>query len=381
MVVSADPLQPEIAQERPLGGQLSARLRICIVSDDLSGVPDEGVKKFTVALAAAINDQYQVSILSTKGPSQTLGVTWVPSPNTFLSRGLRAAVRQQDPDILVYAARGSATFFSFLRSRILQSYCPRAQVVMLGLQTRRHRGLEQQIIRRIKPGLVCVQSTTNRDYVESLGCAVQLLTSGVDTDTFRPVDAERRRELCHMYGLDPDIPVVLHVGHLTNGRRISVLAELAARNKCQVVLVASSSTEQQAILGEQLREAGVRVLTQYEPHIEQLYQLASCYVFPVESTNNAIEAPLSVLEALACDIPVVTTRFAGLPRMFEAHTTPSGPLVFVDSAEDLVEEALRLCRDAPKGARQIVLPHSWSAVAAALIERVRLIGLSPGTQV
>ena len=33
--------------------------------------------------------------------------------------------------------------------------------------------------------------------------------------------------------------------------------------------------------------------------IEELYQLADCYLFPVASTDNCIGVPLSVLEAFA----------------------------------------------------------------------------------
>lgn len=345
--------------------------RICIVSDDLSGVPDEGVKKFTLALATALDETCEVVVISTKGPSSYQGVACIPTPRTFLSHRLRVAIAQQDPDILVYAARGSATFFSFLRSRILRLYCSRAKVVLLGLQTRWHSWPQKQMIRHLRPDLVCVQSGANRDYLEALGCKVELLSSGVDIDTFQPVDPERRRTLRESYGMEPNVPVVLHVGHLTSGRRIHVLAELAAQKTCQVVLVASSSTEQETALGQELREAGVKVLTEYQPHIEHLYQLADCYVFPVESTNNAIEAPLSVLEALACGLPVVTTRFGGLTRMFPGQVDRiSDGLAFVDSDEELFEETLRMCLRKPKGARDLALPYSWNSIATALIERI-----------
>ncbi len=349
--------------------------RVCIISDDLSGVPDEGVKKFTVALAAALRGKYQVRVISTKGPSKSPGVSWVPTPRTFLGRDLRSEVALQNPDVIIYASRGSATFFSFLRCRVLKLYCPRAKIVLLGLQTRRHSLLQQKVIRRLKPDLVCVQSRANMEYLEGIGCAVDLISSGVDTQTFHPVDSERRKDLRAIYGLAPDIPVVLHVGHLTSGRGIRALAELAARKTRQVVLVASSSTQQEESLGEELREAGVHVLTDYQPHIEHLYQLADCYVFPVESTNNAIEAPLSVLEALACDLPVVTTRFGGLPRLFPLGEGVVGSsLVFVDSEAELVEEAHRMCGRRAKGARELALRYSWSSVAAALIDQALLSG-------
>jgi glycosyltransferase involved in cell wall biosynthesis len=375
MVVTTGSIHPEVGRAPLQEGRRSALKRVCILSDDLSGAPDEGVKKFSVALAAALGEMHHVRVISVKGPCESPGVTWISAPRTFVSRRLGSELRRQDPDVIVYAARGSATFFSFLRSRMLRLYCPRAKVVLLGLQTRRHSPLQQRVIPHLRPDLLCVQSAANREYLENLGCTVDLVSSGVDTDTFRPADPETRRELRARYGFASDIPVVLHVGHLTSGRRVRVLAELAARRECQVVLVASSSTEQEASLGEQLREAGVKVLTEYQQRIEHLYQLADCYVFPVESTNNAIEAPLSVLEALACDVPVVTTRFGGLPGMFpvDADAAARG-LIFVDSPAELIEETLRMCGGRPEGARDLVLRYSWDSVARAMITRALRTG-------
>jgi len=145
-----------------------------------------------------------------------------------------------------------------------------------------------------------------------------------------------------------------------------VLGDLAARQECQVVLVTSSSTVQEADLAEKLRQAGVDVRTDYQPHIEHFYQLADCYAFPVASTDHSIEVPLSVLEAFACDLPVVARRFGGLPRLFGDWAQPG--LSFVDSPTALVDEAIRLCQTGPSGTRPLALPYSWEAVATSLIE-------------
>ncbi|HEX5501561.1 MAG TPA: glycosyltransferase family 4 protein [Thermomicrobiales bacterium] len=345
------------------------RRRVCVLSEDLSGAPDEGVKKFTLALADALARNHEVALLSTRGPVTAAGAAVVPAPRTFLSRPLRAALARRRPEVLIYAARSSATLLAFLRCRVLRAYCPRATVVLVSLQARRHPRWQRRAIRSLAPDLICAQSPASRDYLAGLGCGVALLPSGVDVETFRPVEAARRRELRARYGLRADRPVALHVGHLQPGRGIRALADLAARGACQVVLVTSSSTAYEAAAGlaEELRAAGVVVLTDYLPHVEHLYQLADCYVFPVASTDNAIEVPLSVLEALACDLPVATTRFGGLPRLFDQAAHPG--LVFADTPAALVDAAERLCRTAPAGTRELVLPYSWGAVAAGVLDQ------------
>lgn len=339
--------------------------RICIVSDDLAGPPDEGVRKFTLAISAALRRFHVVEVLSTSRSSSVHGVRAIPAPKTFLSRRLRAALRDTEPDVLIYATHRSATFFSFVRARILRAYCPSANIVVLGLQTRRHRRWQQRIIRGIRPDLVIVQSPANRDYLESIGCRAAVIHSGVDARTFQPVDDDRRRALRAKYGITTELPVVLHVGHLQAGRGIGVLERLAATGACQVLLVASSSTPQEDAVRQQLQSAGVTILSEYLPHIEELYQIADCYVFPVETTDNAIEAPLSVLEALASDLPVVATRFGGLPGMFAGEPHPG--LVFVDTPEELIRETLRMCGQRVSGLRTLSLPYSWDAAATGLV--------------
>lgn len=342
------------------------RTRICVLSEDLSGAPDEGVKKFVWQVARALAGEHEVRILSTEAVGRESGAMYAPAPRSFVSGSLRAALRSYRPSIVLYVARSSTTFASFVRSRVLRAYCPRAKVVLVGLQARELGGTARFLIRLLRPDLIFAQSEESRRYLRQLGCSVELVNSGVDLEVFSPVDLARRQVLRARYGFADDRPVVLHVGHLQHGRGIGVLAKLAATRRCQVALVASSSTDQEKGLAEELRRAGVRVFTEYLAHVEHLYQLADCYVFPVELTDHAIEVPLSVLEAFGCDRPVVTTRFGGLPRLYANAGCPG--LSFVDSGEEIPAEALRLCDLARAETRPLALPYSWNAVASQLLD-------------
>src|SRR5215204_1501871 len=122
-------------QASPVGAVVAPRRRICIVSEDLSGPPDEGVKKFTLALAAALEASNHVTLVSLQERAQRSVGRLALSSRTFLSAALRRQLRSARPEIIVYAARPSTTFWSFLRSRVLSLLCPRATVVLLGLQT------------------------------------------------------------------------------------------------------------------------------------------------------------------------------------------------------------------------------------------------------
>ena len=66
-----------------------------------------------------------------------------------------------------------------------------------------------------------------------------------------------------------------------------------------------------------LEAAGVRVLRENLPAIHELYQLADVYLFPVQRADAAMEIPLSVLEAMAVNLPIITTPFGRLTELFE----------------------------------------------------------------
>ena len=337
------------------------RYRICVISDDLSGNLDEGAKKFTVALATHWERYHDVEIITTRGPASVQRIRSIPAPRSFVSRQLRSEIRRCEPDLVVYASRQSATFLSFIRSRLLKLYASNAPTVMLGLQTRRHPRWQQMVIQRLKPDLIGVQSQQNQRYLECLGCRVHLMASGVDIERFRPVDAQAKQQLRERYGLAVDRPTVVHVGHLVEGRNIRVLADLASDGQTQVVLVTSTSTQREEQLAWELSSMGACIISDFIPQIEELYQLADAYLFPVVSTDNAIEVPLSVLEALACDVPVISTRFGGLTRLFDGqHGTG---MVFVDSTTDLIPETQRVLRERPTGMREMALSFSWDRVA------------------
>ena len=185
---------------------------------------------------------------------------------------------------------------------------------------------------------------------------VTYLRSGVDTEKFIPVSNERADELKRRYGFDPAKKLVLHVGHLNRGRNVQQLCKLTANY--QVLLVSSTLTqdEQDLQLKNELLSSGVRLIDTYVSNIEQIYQMADVYLFPVMEQGGCIDVPLSCLEAAACNKPIVTTDF-GEMREFSGVDG----VYFIDSFSvvRLNQSIVRALHAQKISTRSAVLDYDW----------------------
>lgn len=344
--------------------------RVVLVSDALYPPFDEGFKKFTVSLGKGLHslENVELMVVSVNNQSKEVaGTVCVTMDPFFAGSSLRRALGNTNPDIVVYVPEASGTLMSFVRSRSLKTHFPNAVVALVCLQPRYRPGCEPGVLlRTIRPDVICVQSQPSREFFERFGLGVITMPSGVDLQRFRPVPDATRMQLRAKYGIDRDSFTVLHVGHLKPARGLSAFESMLDMQRTQVVVVGSTSTKQDRALAERLRRQGAIVIDWFIEHIEELYQLSDCFVFPVKSEGEAIEMPLSVLEAMACDLSVITTRFGALPLFFREQAG----FRYVSGPEEIAAISMEIRNLRHHSTRSLVEPFSWRNVAEDLVHRL-----------
>lgn len=322
----------------------------------LHGLPDEGIHNLAQNLIDQWEKNYPVSVIRI---GADLHVN-----RLFLSLKLRKMIQHIQPDLIFYISPSSAKIAALFRAMMLKAYSSHTKVLVVASQPVAYNRLMRWLLSLFVPDGIFVQSPRGKELLQGLRCPVYFLPSGVDLMRFMPVEEDQKRDLRKRYGVDEKAFMVLHVGHISRNRNVQLLSNIAQLKDLQVLLVGSTSTPQEETLTHQLIQSGVRVISEFIPNIEELYQLADVYFFPVISEHAAIGVPLSVLEAMACNLPVIMTRFGGLPQMFQEGQG----LFYFDNEVELPQLVMDIKYLSQCSTRQMVEPYSWNSIAHMVLE-------------
>lgn len=327
-----------------------------ILTNCLTETADEGCLKTANSIVKRIKAvQPETKVVSYERRSAVTDV-YVKSNKLLLTRDIIKILRKCNQDVLYipFPARSQATA---LRIFTLCLFAPK-KVKVLFSQITDVSLLAGILFRICGADFIVLSDDTCKKFEPIAGKKrVKRIKAGVQTDKFVPVTPQTAAELKVKYGLLPDRPVVLHVGHLNEGRNVVQLMKIS--EKYQVLLVTSTLTKDEQDLQLKARLLGcsnIKIIEDFLPEIQEIYQLSDVYFFPVEQEGKCIDSPLSCLEAASCNKPIVTTDF-GEMKEFRGKEG----FYFIESFESeklnlLIDKAAASAADT----RRCVYEYDWS---------------------
>jgi len=194
--------------------------------------------------------------------------------------------------------------------------------------------------------IVCVSQSTADEVEGYLGAHVapriRVVKEGVSPEFFEPSD------MTCLAGLDlppDDIPVILTAGKISPRKNVQgvlrALKQVQGKIDHHLVLVGGAGWETEAVL-EGLDDAALRKrvhLLDYvtDEQLRALYKRAALYIHPSLYEGFG----LTVLEAMASGVPVITSNTSSLPEV----AGDAGILVDPTSDEMIAEAIVSICSD------------------------------------
>ena len=289
--------------------------KVLLISEYLNPPYDEGIKKTVHNLFLELDKKQELQVICRHGFDKE-NVHVVDTNPLYFSIQIKRLIGSFVPDSIIYLPFQSSTFASYLRLIILSHYSKKSKIILLALQPKPLKKWQQFLVKFIKPKIALTPSPTLKQFWDKINVNNILMPLSTDLAIFKPIGKlSSKSKLRKKYNLPLDSIIISHMGHLNEGRNLKTLIPIQKAGM-QVVIVGSSSTPEDAhgyeSLKNELLQSGIIILDNYIDHIEEVYQLSNVYIFPVVKKNSSIGMPLSILEARACGIPVVTTDFGSV---------------------------------------------------------------------
>lgn len=263
------------------------------------------------------------------------------------------------------------TIRSLLLLKGLQVYLNRCKIVISATRPYFSR-FSRWAIPFLKPDLILTQSEKFERFFNTKGCLVTFLPNGVNCDQFSPFNGQEKPSIRKNLGLPEDKKIILHVGHIKENRQLHIFQKIQELDAVQVVIVGGTAQKTDEKIKTELESSGVMVFHRYFEDVSIMYKSADMYIFPIQDSGNdlpnaynqvgAIDLPLSVLETMSCNLPVITTRFGVLPRLFD----PGNGLFYAEDENEIMDLVQSIPNNVFCHTREKVLPYDWGKITSCI---------------
>ena len=244
-----------------------------------------------------------------------------------------------------------------------------------GLLFRSMLKLRHRLLRRAT-GFVAISAAVEKELVE---CGIgeekiSRIPNSVDTDRFCPVDGPTRTKLRQKLGIPLTGHIAIYTGRLERTKGLPVLLSawknIASRHRdARLLLVGAGGlglhnceTELREFVAQNSLDQSVTFVGSVQ-NVHEYLQASDLFVFPSEREAFGI----SVIEALACSLPVITTTAGGLSDIVTAGQTaivfPVGDVEALETAiERVLREEARVREIAAAGRELVIQKYSQSRI-------------------
>lgn len=225
-----------------------------------------------------------------------------------------------------------------------------------------------------KAASLVVPSGFLQEVFREFGISSHVIPNIIDLDVFFPViktSASKNftvvvtRNLEAIYGLETAIRAIALVRKELAGVQLKIAGSGPQKEELQLLVEELNLTDAVSFLGRLDR-----------PEIVSLYQSADAMLNPSTVDNM----PNSVLEALACGVPVISSNVGGVPYIVRDGETailvPSGNEHKIAEAVLRLYNDLELCQKLAKTGRQEVSQYCWARVKLQWLDLYNSCGVA-----
>ncbi len=199
---------------------------------------------------------------------------------------------------------------------------------------------------------------------------IEVIPNGVDTEKFRPLKSYD--SFYKQHKINPKEPKVIYLGHLTYAKGVKFLIESFANftktyPKAQLIIAWSGAGTQNEEVFNLIKNKGIEknIIKIGVVDVNEAMGCADVFVLPRTYAFGTVIIPNTILEALACSTPVITTNLGGINEIINGE---NGYTVSPRDSDALTTAMLKLFSNKNKdsfrkNARKTAEKYSWVEIA------------------